>query len=145
MSEPAPLAVIDTNVVTGALTTREAQSPTARIFVAMATGHLRFLLSEELLAEYATVLRRPRIRSQSRLNPDEISEILQRLASIGETIPVGPYTGPVPPDPRDVHLWALLVAAQGSVLVTGDRTLREATHAFAAAFTPREFVEQSGL
>lgn len=145
MREPARLAVIDTNVVAGALTTRESQSPTARIFAAMATGHLRFLLSEELLAEYATVLRRPRIRSQSGLNPDEISEILERLASNGETIALEPYAGPVPPDPKDAHLWALLVAVPSSVLITGDRTLREATRGFAVALTPREFTERFGL
>ena len=59
-----PALVVDTNVVVSGLITSDATAPTARILDAMLRGELRFLLSEELLSEYRSVLLRPKIAAQ---------------------------------------------------------------------------------
>jgi len=44
-----------------------------------------------------------------------------------------------PPDPGDAHLWALLAACPGAVLVTGDDALRKSPPQAASVLSPREF------
>ena len=133
---PGGLVVVDTNVVVAGLLTREPGAPTAAILDAMLGGELRFLLSEELLAEYRSVLLRPKIAEAHGLLPSEVDEILIRLASHGivrepDGAPIGTA--------GDGHLVALLESVPASVLVSGDaRLLRKVAP---RGRTPREFAE----
>lgn len=129
------LFVVDTNVVVAGLITAEAEAPTARILDAMLAGRLRFLLSEELLAEYRTVLLRPKIARLHALSPAEVDEILVRIAS-GAVVrePEGSPIG----TRGDRHLVALLAVEPGALLVSGDARLLSKVKP--RGLSPRELV-----
>jgi len=133
-------AVIDTNVVVCGLLTSLAASPTARIVDGMLAGRFRFLLSIELLAEYRSVLLRPKIRRRHGLSPGEVDVLLTEIATNGAALDVGaPVRGA---DKKgDDHLWRILEAAPSAVLVTGDRRLIEKPAEGARVLTPRAFAE----
>lgn len=131
----APL-VVDTNVVAAGLLTRESTAATARILDSMLAGELRFLLSEALLREYRTVLLRPAIAKSHGLAPEEIDEILVRLATnavIRE--PASGATGPA----GDLHLFELLATEPEALLVSGDAKVLK--HAGTKGRTPRALLE----
>lgn len=118
-----PVFVVDTNVVAAGLITGTESSPVARILDAMLSGSLIYLLSPDLLAEYRSVLLRPKLTALHGLSEAEVDLILVELTANAlwrEPRDAGPA-----PDPGDDHLWALLDAYEGSVLVTGDRVLLE--------------------
>lgn len=116
--------VVDTNVAVAGLLTSDPAVPTARILDAMLRGEVRFLLSEELLAEVRTVLLRPKIASLHGLTAVEVDEILLRLAANGAVR----EPGPAQRGPRgDGHLFALLDTEPEALLVSGDAAvLRQA-------------------
>jgi len=135
-----PLVVVDTNVVVSGLLTAEPEAPTAIILDDMLGGALRFVVSVELLAEYRSVLLRPGIRSRHGLTDGEVDELL--TAVVENAVVCEPVGSPEPPpDPGDEHVWALLAARPGSVLVTGDRTLVENPPGWASVVTPRSFLD----
>jgi len=120
-----PPAIIDTNVVVAGLLTSNERAPTARILDGMVAGTFRFLLTVALLAEYRTVLLRPKIAQVHGLDEEEVDSLLEEItlnAALHEGNPSDASTSSVP-DPNDQHLWELLDAAPDAVLVTGDRPL----------------------
>ena len=136
---PARGVVIDTNVVVSGLLTREPTAPTAQILDGMLAGRFPFLLSIDLLAEYREVLRRPRVRRGHGLDDDTVDAILARLAQHAAVRqPVA--TQERAPDRGDQHLWALLAAAPGAVLVTGDQALVEHPPGGVTVLSPAELV-----
>lgn len=134
MSAPA---IIDTNVVIAALLTRNAESPVARILDAMLEGALPFVLSEELLAEYRTVLLRPKLVALHGLNAEEVETILIDIAHGG--IVLRPVRAVAAPDAGDQHLWELLAARGDLVLVTGDKRLLQDRAMLGRVLTPDAF------
>jgi putative PIN family toxin of toxin-antitoxin system len=127
------LVVVDTNVVVAGLLTSESAAPTARILDAMLAGRVRYLLSEELLWEYRTVLLRPKIAAAHGLAADEVDEILVRLAANGAvraSAVMDSGTG------GDRHLFRLLEAEPEARLVTGDARVLE--RAGRRGWTPRD-------
>jgi len=116
-----------------------AASPTARILDGMLDGRFRFLLSIELLAEYRGVLLRPRIRSRHRLAGNAVDVVLTVIAAAGVVLEADRLGAR--PAGDDGHLWQILAAAPGAVLVTGDRRLFERPAAPDRAVAPRAFVE----
>jgi predicted nucleic acid-binding protein len=133
-----PLAVIDTNVVVSGLLTARSDAPTARILDGMMNARFPFLLSSELLAEYRSVLLRPRVRSRHRRDEGEIEVILTALvvnARFRKTRAASPaILG------GDGHIRALLDVEPRSVLVTGDRPLAAERQTSGRVLSPREFV-----
>lgn len=120
----APPAVIDTNVVVSGLITSDAESATCHILDGMIAGRFPYLLSTDLLTEYRKVMLRPKIRDRHGLCEAEIDALLTRIVANGilrEPDPVE-FQGK---DPDDRHLWELVSAFPGGVLVTGDRALLE--------------------
>jgi len=109
--------VIDTNVVVAGLLTHDPAAPTARILDAMLRGELAYLLSEELLAEYRTVLLRPKIARLHGLSEDEVDEILLRFAT--NSLSREPPAVEAGPD-GDAHLFALLEMDSEALVVSGD-------------------------
>ena len=67
--------IIDTNVIVSGLVGTDSNSPPARILDAMLDGDLLYLMSDDLLNEYSSVLHRPRLvrlhgRTTNRQAPD---------------------------------------------------------------------------
>ncbi len=126
--------VVDTNVVVAALISGGADSLVARVLGAMLSGSLIYLLSPALLAEYRSVLLRPKSTKRHGWTEDEIDIVLAELSA--NAIWREPAGAATAPDPGDDHLWALLGDYPGSTLVTGDRLLLEAPPAGSVVITP---------
>lgn len=130
--------VVDTNVVVAGLLTRDPAAPTARILDALLYGRLRFLISDELLAEYRRVLVRPRIAALHGLGESEIDEILVRIAANGAVRSPAPARR----GPRgDGHLLALLETEPTALLVSGDAAVLR--HAAERGRSPGALVESA--
>jgi len=135
----ARVAVVDTNVVVSGFLTSGIDTPTSRILDSMLSGALRFALSIELLAEYRSVLLRKKIRSRHRLDEAQIDTILTAVAE--NAVICEPADPPsYPPDHGDLHLWVLLAARPGAILVTGDQALVDNPPDWASVVTPRTFL-----
>lgn len=118
-----PVFVVDTNVVVAGLITGADRSPVALILDAMLSGSLLYLLSPELLAEYRSVLLRPKLIKLHGLAEAEVDRLLVELTA--NAMWREPNHASPAPDRGDDHLWALLGAYAGSILITGDRLLLE--------------------
>lgn len=139
-----PPAVVDTNVVVSGLLTTQANSPVVRILDGMLAAAFAYVISDALLAEYRTVLRRTPLRKVHRLTSGEIDAVLVDLAQ--HAIVLGPVLAPVPtrsaPDPGDQHLWELLALRDDLVLVTGDKRLQRDRSMGSRILAPAAFVER---
>ncbi len=133
-------AVVDTNVVVAGLLTAEAASPTIHILDGMRRGAFRFLISDMLLAEYRDVLLRAKIRTLHGLSATEVDQLLTEIVTHAIVRAPAPRGGA--PDPKDNHLWALLHAMPGSVLVTGDLALARKPPPDSQVLSPREFAAE---
>ena len=129
--------VVDTNVVVAGLITGAGDSPVRRVLDGMLAGAFPFLLSPDLLAEYRRVLLRIGIRQRHGLTEGEVDTVLEDIALHAQIR--DPSAAPVEPAPDrgDDHLWQLLLASPGAVLVTGDQRLVEQPPAFASVVSPR--------
>lgn len=132
-----PIAIIDTNVVVAGLLTNAAESPVARILDAMLDGAFAYVLSESLLAEYRSVLLRPKLTRLHGLGADEIEAILVDIAH--SAIFLQPVNAAAAPDPGDQHLWELLAARSDLVLVSGDKRLLQDGPMAGRVVTPEAF------
>ena len=117
-----PPVIIDTNVVVAGLLTARDDSPVARILNGMLAAAFPFVMSEDLLAEYRTVLVRPNLRKLHGLTVAEVEAILTDLAH--HAIVLTPVAGLPAPDPADQLLWNLHAAKPDLLLVTGDKLLQ---------------------
>jgi putative PIN family toxin of toxin-antitoxin system len=116
-----PAVIVDTNVVVAGLLTAHEDSPVARILDGMLAAAFAFVVSEALLAEYRTVLVRPKLRKFHGMTVAEVDAILTDIAQ--HAIVLTPVAGPHAPDPGDQLLWGLLAARADLLLVTGDNLL----------------------
>ena len=132
-------AVIDTNIVVSGLITADAGSPIAKILDGMLKGEIPYLMSEELLIEYAKVLRRPKLANLHRLTEQQVDTLL------AEIVANAMWREPVPaeeaPDSGDSHLWRLLASEYGSILVTGDKLLLSNPPASHSVVSPRNYID----
>lgn len=142
MNEVTGPAIIDTNVVIAGLLTTRAESPVARILDCMVAGSVPFVLSEALLAEYRQVMARPKLRNLHGLDEQAIDVIVLELAQ--HAIVLNPAHAPSAsgaPDPGDQHLWDLLRAHDGVILVTGDLRLHGPSDLKSRVIAPKAFIE----
>lgn len=137
-------AIIDTSVLVSGLVTATPQAPTARIVDAMLGGRFPFLLSVELIAEYRSVLLRPKLRQLHRLEESEVDELLT-VIGLGGVLRELPPVGDLARRQKDAHLWALLDSEPGTVLVTGDRALFSRPAPKASVLSPRAFLDLLAL
>ena len=114
--------IVDTNVVVSGLLTADAASPVVRVLDGMLAAAFPFVLSDALMAEYRSVLRRPALRKALGLAMDDLDVILTHLALHG--IVLAPVRASPAPDPGDQHVWDLLAAREDLVLITGDKLLQ---------------------
>ena len=136
MSQPV---VVDTNVLVSGLLSREPDSPLSAVLDGMLSGSLLFLLSPQLLAKYRAVLLRPRVQKSHGLSAREVDAILTEIAANG--IWREPDEPAPAPDPGDDHLWRILSAVPGSILITGDRLLLQNPPQNASVLSPRSYLE----
>lgn len=136
----SPPVIVDTNVVVAGLLTARADSPVARVLDGMLAAVFPFAISDALLAEYRTVLRRPSLRKAHGLTLDELDIILVELAQRG--IVIVPVPAQPAPDPGDQHLWELLAAREDMLLVTGEKKLQRDRAMGPRILTPATFVER---
>lgn len=135
-----PPVIVDTNVVVAGLLTARADSPVARVLDGMLAAVFSFAISDALLAEYRTVLRRPSLRKAHGLTLGELDIILMELAQRG--IVITPVPAQPAPDPGDQHLWELLAAREDLLLVTGEKKLQRDRAMGSRILTPATFVER---
>jgi putative PIN family toxin of toxin-antitoxin system len=140
---PGLTAIIDTNVVVSGLLSSANNAPTVQVLDGMLHGRFVFVLSEDLIAEYRTVLLRPGIKRLHGLAEEEVDRILSELVLNG-AMRTPPRAHERAPDPGDQHLWDLLATEPRAVLVTGDQDLADNPPPFARIVSPREFVDSHG-
>ena len=134
--------IVDTNVVVAGLLTSNADSPVARILDGMLLAAFSFVVSNDLLAEYRTVLVRPALRKLHGLTVAEVEEVLTDLAQ--HAIVMTPVVAPPAPDPGDRLLWELLAARADLLLVTGDKLLLADEGMRGRVLSPRDFMVLAG-
>ena len=131
------VCIVDTNVIVSGLLGADSDSPPARILDAMLDGTLLYLMSDDLLNEYSSVLHRPSLVRLHGRTDDEIDRLLAGL--VANAVWREPAVKSDAPDPRDDHLWALLASCPQGQLVTGDRLLLENPPGDASVTSPRHF------
>ncbi len=132
-------AIIDTNIIVSGLITADADSPTARILNGMLKGEILHLMSEELLIEYAKILRCPKLANLHQWTEEEIDALLAEI--VANSMWREPAPSEAAPDSSDSHLWRLLAAEYGSILVTGDKLLLSRPPTAHSVISPRSYVE----
>ena len=137
-----PVAIIDTNVIVAGVLSGEAQSLVCRIVDGMLAGKFVYALSPPLLAEYRAVLLRPRIRKLHGWSFDAVDIFLEEI--VATAVWHEPCLIYQAPDPDDDHLWSLIHALPGSLLVTGDQLLLRQASLALPIMTPRDFIDQMG-
>ena len=131
--------VIDINAPVSGLLSREPDSSLSAILDGMINGSLTFLLSPRLLAEYCAVLLKPRVRKCHGLSVSEVDAILTEIAANG--IWREPDEQTPAHDPGDDHLWRILSAVPGSILIIGGRLLLRNPPENASVLSSRSYLE----
>ena len=131
--------VVDTNVVAAGLITGSSRSPVALIVDAMLSGTLVYLLSPALLDEYRAVLLRPKLAKLHELDEQQVDHILVELTA--NAIWREPRSAAPAPDRGDDHLWVLLTAYPGGILITGDRLLLENPPQWTSVISPKTCID----
>ena len=91
------VVLVDTNVVVSGVLAGEVDSPNARILDGMLSGALHFISSDDLLAEYRTVLLRPAIVARHQLKEANVDALLEGIivnAGCGRRSPPGGQCSP---------------------------------------------------
>ena len=133
-------AVIDTNVIVASLLTRNHDSATARVMDAVYAGKITPLVCDEILAEYAEVLNRPRLK----LDTKKCDYILSLMADRASSLAPKHTTVPIP-DEDDRIFFEITLAGQDEYdahLITGN--LKDYPEA-AYVVSPSEFCGLVGL
>ena len=131
------VAIIDTNILVSGLITSTSGSPVVRIVDDMLSCTFAFAVSQRLVAEYRSVLVRPKLMRLHKRSAQEIEAIL--VALLRTAIVLAPGHGPKAPDPDDQFLWDLLAARADLVLVTGDKLLLSASNMTGRVLTAGEW------
>ena len=115
----APKAVIDTNVLVGALLGREGWN--RRVFRACFEDRLKPLMGHTLFLEYEDLMARSRLFGKCPLNARERQQFLESFLSVCEWVQVYYPWRPNLRDEGDNHVVELAVAGGASMIVTNNR------------------------
>jgi len=137
--------VLDTNVVVAALLWEGV--PRALLERVAAEERIVAVVSPALIAELERVLRRPRLAERVRATGRTAEQLVSRYCGMAATVTPLTVAPIVVADSDDDHVLALAVAAQASLVITGDRShlLPIGRHEGIAIVTPRaalDFLEQ---
>lgn len=109
------LAVIDTNVIVSALISRHTDSATVMVLNSVFSEHIIPVYNEDILNEYATVLRRKKFN----FSEDFINETITTIKDKGihsERV----NSGEILPDAKDLVFYEVALSKEDSFLVTGN-------------------------
>lgn len=108
-------AVIDTNVLVSALWTKNQESPTYKVLVALLQGRFIALHNEEILNEYADVLSRGKFSFAS----ETVHELLDLIRDTGQQT-IKAESSEQFPDPDDRVFYEVAMAEPNAKLITGN-------------------------
>lgn len=109
------LAVIDTNVIVSALISKHTDSATVVLLNCIFSDIVTPIYNEEILNEYASVLRRKKFNFSEGFINETISTIKDKGIH-SERI----YSDETLPDPKDVVFYEVALSKEDSFLVTGN-------------------------
>lgn len=133
--------VADANVLVSAAIGRSPDAPSARLFDAALDDRVELVTSPMLLAEIASVLRRPRLRRY--LSLDDAERFVADLAAVTALTADAPLPhATLCRDPRDDYLVALAAHVGADAIVSGDRDLLELAEPPVPVLTPRAALER---
>ncbi|HOA61356.1 MAG TPA: putative toxin-antitoxin system toxin component, PIN family [Verrucomicrobiota bacterium] len=113
--------VADTNTLVSASLW---QGPSARLLEAVASGKVELVLSPALLAEFASVMARPKFVGRIAAQGTTADELARKLSEEATLVAPGPLS--LPPelrDPDDLPVLACAVTAEAEAIVSGDQDL----------------------
>ena len=126
--------VLDTNVIVSAVLT--AHGVCAQILDMLTDGVFGMYVDDRILAEYDSVLRRPRLQ----LVPDDAAELMEWIRSVAEPVGAVPLPAKLP-DPGDMPFLEVAASA-GALLITGNaRHYPKRSRRGVTVLSPREFLE----
>ena len=108
--------VLDTNILIGALITRD--TPPDRLYRAWLHGEFELLTSKAQLAEIADVVARPRL--QRFIDADESAAIIANIGARALVLEAPPSVD-LSPDPGDNPILAAAIAGEADLIVSGDK------------------------
>ncbi|MCX6613829.1 MAG: putative toxin-antitoxin system toxin component, PIN family [Acidobacteria bacterium] len=109
-------AVIDTNVLTGAMLSNVGSN--RRVLIACLQHRIRPIVGQALFAEYEDVLSRAKLFERCPVSATERTDLLESLLSVGEWVKIYYSWRPNLPDEGDNHLIELAVAGAADCIVT---------------------------
>src|SRR6266567_1277020 len=115
--------VLDTDVLIAAVRSKQGAS---RVWVrAVLSREATLLLSVPLALEYEAVLTRPEHLAASGASREDISAVLDELASVGKRVELMIRTRPMLPDPNDEMVLETAIIGRADAIVTfNDRDFR---------------------
>jgi putative PIN family toxin of toxin-antitoxin system len=129
--------VVDTNVVVSG--TLVDQGLSASILDLAANKKIHMIVSPDILAEYAGVLRRPRFK----LSPSHVDKVLSVIRKTSEMVkPTRKLF--ISRDETDNRFYECAEAGKADFLVTGNRKHFPVHHKGTRIVSPREFIELLG-
>ena len=108
-------AVIDTNVIVSALLSRFKNTSTVQLMQHLILGDITPIYNDDILAEYYSVLTRPKFNLPEQL----IDETLEVIRKFGINLSRHEVEELLP-DPKDIVFYEVALANEDSFLVTGN-------------------------
>ncbi|MBQ3250974.1 MAG: putative toxin-antitoxin system toxin component, PIN family [Bacteroidales bacterium] len=108
-------AVIDTNVIVSALISKHADSATVVVLSSIFSEDITPIYNEDILNEYATVLRRKKFNFSEEFINETISSIKDKGIHSDRI-----NSGDILPDPKDLVFYEVALSVEESFLVTGN-------------------------
>ena len=131
--------VVDTNVIISALIS--PAGPPGRIIAAWHRRQITVVVSEAMLVELRDAMHYPRVRRRISMTDEELSTVLDDLASAATAIDEPDHVAVLVRDPDDAIFVEAAVAGNADYIVTGDRDLLElGSYEGIRVVTPADFV-----
>ena len=130
-------AVIDTNVFVSALWTKNPNSPTRRILIALLHGRFIPLHNAEILAEYSEVL----CRREFKFDAEQVSKLIEGIRNEGLNASRAKASETFP-DPDDCVFYEVALSEPDAHLVTGNLKHYPTSP---IVVTPAQFCELLGI
>lgn len=134
--------VLDTDVLVAAF--RSDTGASRKVLEAARTRRFNLLLSVPLMLEYEAVLTRPEHLAASRATIEDVSAVLDELASVARRVELVIRTRPLLSDPNDEMVLETAINGRADAIVTfNDRDFRPvATRFRCSVVRPVEVVRQ---
>jgi len=117
-------AVIDTGVFVSALICR--QGTTGDVLLSLRDGRFTAIYTTDILVEIIDVLGRPKFRTKYRIEPDDITALINLIRLRGDLVmPTQKVTASR--DPKDDKFLQAALATQTNYIVSGDADLLDLT------------------